>query len=67
MDVLSKAVNRRIGQAMHNYSMLADGDQVLIAVSGGVDSLVLSWILDFHEKACQIVRRGEPPFVSQTR
>jgi hypothetical protein len=22
---------------------------------------------DFHEKACQIVRRGEPPFLSQTR
>jgi len=30
---------------MHNYAMLADGDRVLIAVSGGVDSLVLTWIL----------------------
>ena len=46
MSVLSKPVNRRIGRAMHDYSMLADGDQVLIAVSGGVDSLVLSWILN---------------------
>ena len=54
MDVLSKAVNRRIGQAMHNYSMLADGDQVLIAVSGGVDSLVLSWILDFWQHKAPI-------------
>ena len=46
MGVLSKAANRRIGQAMHNYSMLADSDRVLVAVSGGVDSLVLAWILN---------------------
>ena len=32
---------------MHDYSMLADGDKVLIAVSGGVDSLVLTWILNY--------------------
>ena len=46
MSILSKPVNRKIGRAMHDYSMLADGDQVLIAVSGGVDSLVLSWLLN---------------------
>lgn len=46
-NILSKTANRRIGQAMHNYSMLADRDRVLIAVSGGVDSLVLTWILNF--------------------
>ena len=45
MSMLSKAANRRIGQAMHRYTMLADADRVLIAVSGGVDSLVLTWIL----------------------
>ena len=45
MRLLSKAANRRIGRAMHNYTMLADSDRVLIAVSGGVDSLVLSWVL----------------------
>jgi tRNA 2-thiocytidine biosynthesis protein TtcA len=46
MDVLTNTANRRIGQAMHSYSMLADSDRVLIAVSGGVDSLVLAWILN---------------------
>lgn len=45
MSILSKAANRSIGQAMHDYTMLADSDRVLIAVSGGVDSLVLAWIL----------------------
>jgi tRNA 2-thiocytidine biosynthesis protein TtcA len=54
MGVLSKPVNRRIGQAMHDYSMLADGDQVLIAVSGGVDSLVLTWILDYWQHKAPI-------------
>ena len=54
MDVLSKPVNRKIGQAMHDYSMLADGDRVLIAVSGGVDSLVLTWILNYWQHKAPI-------------
>jgi len=39
---------------MHHYSMLADGDRVLIAVSGGVDSLVLSLILKHWQKKAPI-------------
>ena len=39
---------------MHDYSMLADGDQILIAVSGGVDSLVLAWLLDYWQKKAPI-------------
>jgi tRNA 2-thiocytidine biosynthesis protein TtcA len=30
---------------MHDYSMLGHGDRVLVAVSGGIDSSVLAWIL----------------------
>lgn len=42
---LPDRMNRHIGRAMHEYSMLDDGDQVLVALSGGVDSLVLTWVL----------------------
>ncbi|MBU0483270.1 MAG: tRNA 2-thiocytidine(32) synthetase TtcA [Proteobacteria bacterium] len=44
--IINKNINRSIGQAMHTYEMLANGDKVMIAVSGGIDSLVLTWILD---------------------
>lgn len=37
--------NRKLGKAMHDYSMFADGDRVLIAVSGGIDSLTLAYVL----------------------
>jgi len=47
-----KKTNRLIGRAMHTYNMLEDGDRVLIAVSGGVDSLVLTWLLaEWRKKA----------------
>lgn len=49
---LSREVNRRIGRAMHDYAMLADGDRILVAVSGGIDSLVLAWLLaEWRKKA----------------
>ncbi len=43
---LPRKYRRRIGRAMADYAMLADGDRVLVAVSGGADSLVLAWLLD---------------------
>jgi tRNA 2-thiocytidine biosynthesis protein TtcA len=47
-----REVNRLVGRAMGDYGMLADRDRVLVAVSGGVDSLVLAWLLaDWRAKA----------------
>ncbi len=47
-------VNRKIGRAMHDYSMLDNGDRVMIAVSGGIDSLTLAWILKSWRKKAPI-------------
>jgi tRNA 2-thiocytidine biosynthesis protein TtcA len=43
--MLPSKINKKIGQAMFDYSMLSDGDQILLAVSGGIDSLALAWLL----------------------
>ncbi len=34
-----------MGQALHAYDMIADGDRIAVGLSGGKDSLVLTWIL----------------------
>ena len=51
---LNKQTNRLIGRAMHDYEMLADQDRVIIAVSGGIDSLVLLSILKHWLKKAPI-------------
>ena len=41
-----KRLNRSVGQALHKYGMIADGDRILVGVSGGSDSLSLLWVLN---------------------
>lgn len=51
---LSSPVNQKIGRALHEFSMLSHGDRVMVAVSGGVDSLVLAWLLPYWRKKAPI-------------
>ncbi len=39
---------------MHDYSMFSAGDNVLVAISGGVDSFVLSGVLSIWQKKAPI-------------
>lgn len=53
-SLLPKAINKLVGKAMHDYKMLTEGDRLLIGVSGGVDSLVVSWLLDIWRRKAPI-------------
>ncbi len=39
---------------MHDWQMLSDGDRVIVAVSGGVDSLVTAWVLKMWQSKAPI-------------
>ena len=54
LDSIPPEINRLVGRAMHKYRMLADGDRVMIAVSGGIDSLVLCRLLDLWRRKAPI-------------
>ena len=45
MNHVAKEMKRLMGKAIHSREMLNDGDHVLVALSGGEDSLSLLWLL----------------------
>ncbi len=52
-----RALNRLVGKALHTYHMIDDGDRILVALSGGKDSLTMLWIL--NERLSRIPIRYE--------
>ena len=45
MSFAAKELKRLMGKAIHSHQMIRDGDHVMVAVSGGKDSLALLWLL----------------------
>jgi tRNA 2-thiocytidine biosynthesis protein TtcA len=45
MAFLDQELRRLVGKSIHHYDLIADGDRIAVAVSGGKDSLVLLWQL----------------------
>ena len=52
MAYLEREIRRLVGQAIHRYRLIEDGDRILLALSGGKDSVVMLNLL--HERRARV-------------
>ncbi len=52
MAYAEKYVRRLVGKAIHRYRLIEDGDRILVAISGGKDSMSLLQLL--HERRARV-------------
>lgn len=71
--ILQQRLRRQVGRAIDDYAMVADGDRVMVCVSGGKDSLGLLDILCRLQKSAParfelvavLMDQGQPGFSEQ--
>src|SRR5580704_14561215 len=52
MEVLERRLGRALARAIHDFDLIADGDRILVAVSGGKDSYtMLHFLRELERKA----------------
>jgi len=61
---VEKRIRRRLGRALSDYQMTADGDTLLVALSGGKDSLALLHILETRKAWIPVDYRLRPVHIS---
>lgn len=49
-----KVIKRNVGKALHQYNMISHKDRILVGLSGGKDSFILTWILSERLKRIPI-------------
>lgn len=59
-----KGIRKKTGAAIHDYRMIKDGDRILVAVSGGKDSIVLLKVLSDLRRAAPVVFEILPVHIS---
>jgi tRNA 2-thiocytidine biosynthesis protein TtcA len=52
MAYVEREIRRLVGKAIHRYRLIEDGDRILVALSGGKDSMVMLHVL--HERRARV-------------
>ena len=53
-----------MGKALHRYEMISDGDRILVALSGGKDSMTMMWMLNERLKSIPVQYTLFPVFIN---
>lgn len=54
LNKLEKRIRRAAGQAIEDFAMIADGDRIMVCLSGGKDSYTLLTTLQYFQKVAPI-------------
>jgi tRNA 2-thiocytidine biosynthesis protein TtcA len=54
MDKLEQKIKRLVGSNITKYNLINNNDKILVAISGGKDSYLLLYILDYFKKVAPI-------------